>query len=840
VNIPQLRPIRNRSRETAPVTTPPNQDLLFFNGHGGFTSDGREYVVTTTADQRTPAPWVNVLANASFGTVVSEAGTANTWSENAHEFRLTPWKNDPVCDSGGEAFYIRDEETGYFWSPTNLPRPGATPYVTRHGFGYTVFEHSEDGIQSELCTYVEIDSPVKFSVVRIRNVSGRSRRLSVTGYVEWVLSDLRARSAMHLVTTTDSSGAVFVRNPYSSDFADRIAFFDVDDSTRNVCSDRTEFLGRNGSPANPAAMLQARLSGSTGAGLDPCTAIQVSFDVADGQEREVVFTLGAGRETEATRKLLFRFRGSEAARHALEEVRAYWNRTLGTLHLETPDAALNLLGNGWLLYQTLASRLWARSGYYQPGGAFGFRDQLQDTMALIHAEPLLVRKHLLRCAAHQFPEGDVQHWWHPPSNRGVRTHCSDDFLWLAVATCRYVMATGDKGVLDESVHYIDGRAVKPGEDSYYDLPEQSQVSATLYEHCSQAILRGLQFGEHGLPLMGSGDWNDGMNLVGIQGKGESVWLGFFLYRVLMDFAGLATLHGDGTFAERCRSEAVQLRENIEKNAWDGEWYLRAYFDDGKPLGSSTSEECQIDSIAQSWSVLSGIGNAERSRQAMRELDRRLVRRTDALIQLLDPPFDKSHMDPGYIKGYVPGVRENGGQYTHAAIWAAMAFAELKDSEKAWELWSMIQPIRHGGSKESIAVYKVEPYVVAADLYSVPPHTGRGGWTWYTGSSGWIYRFITESLLGIQRKLDKLYFAPCIPAEWKSFKVDYRYYETTYHIEIRHAVSGSMKTSITVDGMIQPQPFLVLVNDFRDHWAEVLLETTPESVSAPESVASSSA
>jgi cyclic beta-1,2-glucan synthetase len=840
VNIPQLRPIRNRSRETAPVTTPPNQDLLFFNGHGGFTSDGREYVVTTTADQRTPAPWVNVLANASFGTVVSEAGTANTWSENAHEFRLTPWKNDPVCDSGGEAFYIRDEETGYFWSPTNLPRPGATPYVTRHGFGYTVFEHLEEGIHSELCTYVAIDAPVKLSVIRIRNVSGRSRRLSVTGYVEWVLSDLRARSAMHLVTTTDSSGAVFVRNPYSSDFADRIAFFDVDDSTRNVCSDRTEFLGRNGSPANPAAMLQARLSGSTGAGLDPCTAIQVSFDVADGQEREVVFTLGAGRETEATRKLLFRFRGSEAARHALEEVRAYWNRTLGTLHLETPDAALNLLGNGWLLYQTLASRLWARSGYYQPGGAFGFRDQLQDTMALIHAEPMLVRKHLLRCAAHQFPEGDVQHWWHPPSNRGVRTHCSDDFLWLAVATCRYVMATGDKGVLDESVHYIDGRAVKPGEDSYYDLPEQSQVTATLYEHCSQAILRGLQFGEHGLPLMGSGDWNDGMNLVGIQGKGESVWLGFFLYRVLMDFAGLATLHGDGTFAERCRSEAVQLRENIEKNAWDGEWYLRAYFDDGKPLGSSTSEECQIDSIAQSWSVLSGIGNAERSRQAMRELDRRLVRRTDALIQLLDPPFDKSHMDPGYIKGYVPGVRENGGQYTHAAIWAAMAFAELKDSEKAWELWSMIQPIRHGGSKESIAVYKVEPYVVAADLYSVPPHTGRGGWTWYTGSSGWIYRFITESLLGIQRKLDKLYFAPCIPAEWKSFKVDYRYYETTYHIEIRHAVSGSMKTSITVDGMIQPQPFLVLVNDFRDHWAEVLLETTPESVSAPESVASSSA
>jgi len=400
------------------------------------------------------------------------------------------------------------------------------------------------------------------------------------------------------------------------------------------------------------------------------------------------------------------------------------------------------------------------------------------------------------------------------------------------------MATGDKGVLNESVHYIDGRAVKPGEDSYYDLPEQSQAAATLYEHCTQAILRGLQFGEHGLPLMGSGDWNDGMNLVGIQGKGESVWLAFFLYRVLMDFAELAALHGDATFAKRCRDEAVHLRGNIEKNAWDGEWYLRAYFDDGKPLGSSKSEECQIDSIAQSWSVLSGMGNDGRSRQAMQALDKRLVRPTDALIQLLAPPFDHSQMDPGYIKGYVPGVRENGGQYTHAAIWAVMAFAELKNSEKAWELWSMIQPIHHGGSKESIAIYKVEPYVVAADLYSVTPHTGRGGWTWYTGSAGWMYRLITESLLGIQRRVDKLHFAPCIPAGWKSFKVEYRYYETIYHIEVRHEDSSSVKTSITLDGVVQPQPFLILVNDFTDHRAEVLLGNPPESVSTPESVASS--
>jgi cyclic beta-1,2-glucan synthetase len=827
--VPLLKSFRNRSREAVFAKIASRQDLLFFNGNGGFTPDGREYVITVASDQMTPAPWSNVLANASFGTIVSEAGAANTWSENAHEFRLTPWKNDPVCDSSGEAFYIRDEETGYFWSPSLLPRPGSTPYVTRHGFGYTVFEHIEDGIRSELWTYVAVDSPVKLSVVRIQNISGRSRRLSITGYVEWVLADLRTRSAMHLVTEMDSCGAVFVRNPYSADFADRIAFFDVADAKRTVSGDRTEFLGRNGSLANPAALTQTRLSGKLGAGMDPCAAIQVSFDLADGQERETVFTLGASRETEATRSLLLRFRGSQAARAALEEVWRQWNNILGSLHVETPDPAVNVLANGWVLYQTLASRLWARSGYYQPGGAFGFRDQLQDVMALIHAVPGTVREHLLRCAAHQFREGDVQHWWHPPSNRGVRTHCSDDFLWLPAAVCRYVSATGDTGVLDESVHFIEGRAVKASEDSYYELPENSAAAATLYEHCTQSILRGLRFGEHGLPLMGSGDWNDGMNLVGIHGKGESVWLGFFLYYVLNTFAELAILRGDASFAEHCRSEAARLRENIEKHGWDGEWYRRAYFDDGTPLGSSTGEECQIDSIAQSWSVLSGIGNAERSNLAMRSLDKHLVRRNDSLIQLLDPPFDRSSMDPGYIKGYVPGVRENGGQYTHAAIWAAMAFAELKDNEKAWELWRMINPIHHGNSRESTAIYKVEPYVIAADVYSVSPHTGRGGWTWYTGSAGWMYRLITESLLGIRIDVDKLHFNPCLPGDWNSFKVDYRFRETTYHIQVLRSESEMQATKITVDGLVRSESYVALINDRKEHWAEVILVTSSDRV-----------
>ena len=785
VTVPRLTPTRTRRAEPLPSAALPRHDLTFFNGLGGFTPDGREYVITTAHGQVTPAPWVNVLANPHFGTVISESGQAYTWSENAHEFRLTPWHNDPVSDASGEALYLRDEERGHFWSPTPLPSRGATPYVSRHGFGYSVFEHTERGIRSELWVYVALDAPIKFMVLKVRNESGRSRKLSATGYVEWVLGDLRPKSAMHVVTELDpKSGAVFARNPYNTEFAGRIAFFDVDETTRTISGDRTEFIGRNGTLRNPAAMTRLRLSGKVGAGLDPCGAIHVPFELANGQEREIIFRLGVGRSVDEARQSIHRFRGSAAARSALDAVRQYWKHTLNAVQVETPDQSLNVLTNGWLLYQTLACRLWARSGYYQSGGAFGFRDQLQDSMALIHTEPHLVREHLLLCAARQFQEGDVQHWWHPPSGRGVRTRCSDDYLWLPLATCRYVLNTGDSGVLDdEPIHFVEGRPVNQEEDSYYDLPGRSEKAASLYEHCVRAILKGLTRGKHGLPLIGSGDWNDGMNMVGEQGRGESIWLGFFLYDVLMQFAKVARLRGDLSFAERCQKEAADVRQNIEQHGWDGEWYLRAYFDDGSPLGSASNPECQIDSIAQSWSVLSGAGDATRSRMAMDAVDRRLVRRDHALIQLLDPPFDKSNLNPGYIKGYVPGVRENGGQYTHAAIWAAMAFAALGDRLRAWELLAMINPVNHARSPEEIATYKVEPYVVAADVYALSPHTGRGGWTWYTGSAGWMYRLIVESLLGLRLEVDKLRVAPCLPADWKEFTFHYRYRETLYHISI---------------------------------------------------------
>ena len=668
-----------------------------------------------------------------------------------------------------------------------------------------------------------IDAPVKFYRLVVRNESGGPRHLSVTGFVELVLGENRAKSEMHINTEIDSrTGALFARNPYNTDFPGRVVFLDVNADQVSFTGDRLEFLGRNGSMASPAAMTRERLSNRVGAAMDPCGAQQVKIDLEGGEEREIVFTLGTGRNMDDARNLIKRFQGSGPARSALEAVWNYWNRALGAVRVETPDNSLNVLTNGWLIYQTLACRIWARSGYYQSGGAFGFRDQLQDAMALIYTEPRITREHLLRCAAQQFREGDVLHWWHPPSGRGVRTHSSDDRLWLPQAVHNYVTSTGDRGVLDERVNFIEGRPLKTGEEANYDLPIKSEESGTLYEHCIRAIRSSLQMGKHGLPLMGSGDWNDSMNRVGYLGMGESVWLAFFLYDVLVKFSEIALIRGDKDFADVCKNEAARLRQSIRENGWDGHWYLRAYFDSGEPLGSAANEECQIDSISQSWSVLSGAGDPDRSKMAMEELDRRLVKRDESLVELLAPPFDKSDLDPGYIKGYTPGVRENGGQYTHAAIWVAMAFAAMGDCLRAWELLDMINPLNHGSTPEQVAIYKTEPYVVAADVYAVPPHVGRGGWTWYTGASGWMYRLIVESLLGMKLDVDRLHFAPCIPAGWKSFMLHYRYLETFYHIRVERTGVGSRVARVMVDGLEQKDGAVHLNDDRKEHNVEIKL------------------
>ena len=820
---PPLLSIQEHIETSAAEISVLPEDLLFFNGHGGYSQNGREYVIITTNTVKTPAPWVNVIANPHFGTVISESGSSYTWVENAHELRLSPWCNDPVSDTSGEAFYIRDEESGVFWSPMPLPASGETPYITRHGFGYSVFEHTENGIRSETWVYADIEASIKFITIKFQNLSGRSRQLSATGYITLVLGDLRHRSAMHIITDLDpSTGALVARNQYNNALDGRVVFFDVDDADRTFTADRNTFIGRNGTLKNPDAMSRVRLSGKIGAGLDPCAAIQVAFNLNDGQEHELVFRLGVGRNATDATQLIRQFRGGIAAGDALKKVQNFWIQTIEAVQIETPDVPLNILANGWLTYQTLSSRIWGRSGYYQSGGAFGFRDQLQDVLSFLYTQSQLARNQILLCASRQFKEGDVQHWWHPPSGRGIRTKCSDDLLWLPFVTCQYVTVTGDSEILNEPIFFLDGRPLNTDEESYYDLPDRSGKSSSLYDHCVRAIKHSLSFGIHGLPLMGSGDWNDGMDKVGKDGKGESIWLGFFLYNILIRFIEISNLFNDTSFAEQCRENANELQRNIEQHGWDGEWYRRAYFDDGTALGSSANAECRIDSISQSWSILSGAGDTKRSGMAMNAVDKHLVNRESGIIQLLDPPFDKSDMNPGYIKGYVPGVRENGGQYTHAAIWAIMAFAAIGDGKRAWELFDMINPVNHGRSMEGIATYKVEPYVVAADVYASPLHNGQGGWTWYTGSAGWMNQLIFQSLLGLKAENDKLRFEPCLPAAWSLCKIHYRYKETLYHFHIHQVHEEGKGIKIKIDGMDLEEKFITLIDDHKEHTAEILI------------------
>ncbi len=819
-SFPKLFAMRDERGRPEPQDFQQN-NLVFFNGWGGFTPDGREYIIRIKPGRPTPMPWVNVVANPQFGTVISQSG-GYTWFENAHEFRVTPWYNDPVSDRSGEAVYLRDENSGRFWSATPQPAPGAGDYLNRHGFGYSVFEYSQYRIKSELWIYVDTIAPVKIWMLKVRNDSSAVRRLSATGFLELVLGENRATTQMHVRTGIDSkTGALLASNPFNTEFAGRVVFFNVNGNDRSISGDRTEFIGRNGNLADPAAMHRVRLSGRIGVGFDPAAALQVYFELHPGEEKEIIFFLGVGRDLEDARSLIQQFTGSQSAYDARDRVWHYWSHTLGAVNLDTPDLALNILANGWLVYQTMAARLWARSGFYQSGGAFGFRDQLQDVMAMVHTQPSLIRAHLLLCSSRQFSEGDVQHWWHPPQGRGVRTMISDDLLWLPFVTSDYVGRTGDTGVLDETTHFIESRPLNPGEESFYDLPVRSPEKATIYEHCKRAILHALRYGRHGLPLIGSGDWNDGMNLVGIKGEGESVWLAFFLHAVLRQFGPLAKMRGDDAFSDLCIKTAEHLREKIASEGWDGQWYLRAYFDDGTTLGSSQNEECRIDGTVQSWSVLSGGGSPERSKQAMRSLAQILIDPLNGLIRLLDPPFDKSMLEPGYIKGYVPGVRENGGQYTHAAVWAVMAFAIMGESQRVHELLSMINPINHGSTPEEIDRYMVEPYVVAADIYGSAPHTGRGGWTWYTGSAAWMYRLIIENVLGLQLKVNVLTFSPCIPMEWKEFKIHYRFRETVYHCTY-HQVKPGGEIRVAVDGANSETRSVALNDDQREHFVEITI------------------
>jgi cyclic beta-1,2-glucan glucanotransferase len=791
VEVPELpKPLARKRFQREPSAPLPFMTLHYFNSLGGFTADGHEYVIYLGPNTHTPAPWVNVIANPTFGTMVSESGSGFTWYGNSQRNRLTQWSNDPVLDPPSEALYIRDEETGVYWTPTSLPIREDTAYRARHGAGYTVFEHNSHGIDQELTVFVPVDEkggePVKLQRLWLNNDSSRHRKLSVTYYVEWTLGENRESSQMHVVTHWDDEvQALLARNRFHPEYGDRVAFATINPPPVSYSGDRKSFVGRNRSLVNPAAMDRVGLSGRGGAGFDPCAGLQVMIELAPGERTEITCILGQAASLDEVHRLVLTYRENVATETALGKTKAWWDDLLGTIEVHTPELAADFLINRWLLYQSLNSRMWGRSAFYQSGGAFGFRDQLQDVTAFLHAYPGLAREHILLAASRQFKEGDVQHWWHPPGGVGMRSRISDDLLWLPYTVAQYVRTTGDEDILNVEIPFINAPVLKSDEQETVSTPEVAFERATLFEHCQRAVARGLTMGPHGLPLMGSGDWNDGMNLVGAGGIGESVWLGWFLVDVLQRMAELSDLLGRSALSRIYVHEKNALAQRVEHAAWDGEWYLRAIFDDGTPLGSSASKEARIDSLPQSWAWLGGAADTHRAEVALNAVWRNLVREDERLVLLLAPPFDTSEPSPGYIKGYPPGVRENGGQYTHAAVWCAMALTRKGDGDRATRVLRMLNPIERARDPETVWRYGVEPYVIAADVYQLPGWIGQGGWSWYTGSAAWMYRAWVEEVLGLKVRGNQMELSPVIPGSWDGFHLRYRHGEAIYEIQVEN-------------------------------------------------------
>jgi cyclic beta-1,2-glucan synthetase len=802
LRLPGFAPVPSAPLEPLGTVPLPNASgLLFDNGFGGFTADGREYVIRAGPQQSPPAPWINVVANPDFGFTISEGGGGFTWAGDSGRNRLTPWRNDPVLDDPGEVIYLRDEETGSVWSATPRPVPADTRYEIRHGAGYTRFAHRSHGLDQRLCMFVPTDAPLKVARLDVTNEWPRQRRITVTYYAEWVLGSSRDITAPHVVTElVPDADAVFARQHFDATRARRVAFLAASERLHGATADRAGFLGRGGLE-QPAGLQRIGLGEVYGSGLDPCAAVQIHLDLKPGEQRTVHFLLGEADSRERAIERIAEYRTPQSVRAAFEQVQRFWDRQLGGIEVHTPEPSMDLLLNRWLPYQALACRLWARSALYQSSGAYGFRDQLQDVLAFVFTRPEHTRTHILEAAGRQFADGDVLHWWHPETTAGVRTRCSDDMLWLPFVTAAYVEASGDASILDEIVPFLEAPELVAAERERYATFPVGGDHGTLYEHCRRALSRGLTCGEHGLPLIGACDWNDGFDRVGEAGRGESVWLGWFLHVTLSAFAPLCENRESPIAAHALLAEAARLRTALHAEAWDGDWYRRAYYDDGSPLGSAANREARIDSISQSWAVLSKAAPAERATQAMQAVREQLLDRQNGLLLLLTPPFDRDDQQPGYIKAYPPGVRENGGQYTHAAVWAAWAFAQMQGGLEAEALFRLLNPVLRARTDEAVTRYRVEPYVVAADIYGSPPHTGRGGWTWYTGSAAWLYRFGVERVLGLQRRGRMLYVDPRMPPDWTEFSLIYRPADAEYRVRVENPTGEySGVEHVLVDGI----------------------------------------
>jgi cyclic beta-1,2-glucan synthetase len=802
----------------------PVGDLKFDNGYGGFSPDGREYIIDMQPGRPTPAPWVNIIGYPAFGFMVSEGGSQCTWALNSGENRLTPWSNDPVRDPSGETLYLRDEETGEVWTPTPLPSGSGRPYRVTHGAGYSVFENNSHGLRQRLTLFASPEDPVKIIHLKVENTLDHTRRVTATQYVEWVLGTTHAANMPYIIPEYDSAlECLMASNPYNAEFGARVAFLIASKSIHGLTADRTEFIGRGGSPAAPSALHRLGLETRITPGEDPCAVLQVHLDLLPGATEEIYFVVGQGNDRAHALELARKYHNKDFVGAAFERTHVFWDHLLDAVQIRTPEPAANLILNRWMLYQALSCRIWGRTAFYQSSGAFGFRDQLQDALALLDIDPALTRSQILNAAQHQFEEGDVMHWWHPPSGRGVRTRISDDLLWLPYVTALYIEATGDKDILGEKVAFQNAPVLKEDESERYGEYPTSQKSESIMEHCLRAIEKGVTTGPHGLPLIGSGDWNDGYNRVGEKGQGESIWLAWFICDVLKRFAVICDLNGNPQSAILFRAKANEYAAAVEQSGWDGEWYRRAYYDSGATLGSSLDPECQIDAIAQSWAVISGSGDAARGRQGMQSVLEQLVRPQDRLSMLFTPPFDKSPADPGYIKGYLPGTRENGGQYTHAAIWTAWAFTSLGDGKQAGALFELLNPIFQSDTHEKANTYRVEPYVICADIYSQPPYIRRGGWTWYTGSAAWMYRLGLEAMLGFHKIGDSVRMDPVIPPEWDGFEIRYRFGQSVYTIEVKnpdHVARGVRQ--ILLDGKTIDDSVFPLVDDQKEHQVTVIM------------------